>query len=87
MTFTKAEKVTEKYLKEMFKRVGEKFPNPELTDQEDWYSLREWTEEEEKSYGAWLKKQIKKDFSYMTSRMIDLEVGMFLLNWGWRIKK
>jgi len=30
-------------LKEMFKRVGETYPNKKLTDQKDWYMKRSWT--------------------------------------------
>jgi hypothetical protein len=37
-------------LKEMFKRVGEKYPNKKLTDQKEWYTKRTWTEAEESSF-------------------------------------
>ena len=71
-------------LKEMFKRVGEEYPNPELTDQEDWYTQRTWTKAEEDDFGVWMKKHLKKKHRYWTKRTIDLEVGMFLLMWGWK---
>ena len=79
----KNEKITEQCLKEMFKRVGEKYPNKELTNKKDWYTLRSWTTKEEDSFKKWMKKKLKKSWSYMGATKIDREIGMFLLMWGW----
>ena len=75
----------EECLVEMFSRVGEKYPNKKLTDQPDWYRKRSWTEKEEKDFKVWMEKYLKKHFKW-TKRMIDNEVGMFILNWGWTTK-
>ena len=77
------EQTTEDCLKEMFKRVGEEFPNKELTDKQNWYTLRTWTEEEENNFRKWMEGHLKKRYS-MTQKKRDSEIGMFLLNWGWK---
>ena len=77
------EQTTEDCLKEMFKRVGEEFPNKELTDKQNWYTLRTWTEEEENNFRKWMEGLLKKRYS-MTQKKRDSEIGMFLLNWGWK---
>ena len=69
--------------KEMFKRVGEKYPNPELTKDPKWYSSRYWSEKEQESFKKWLKKKLKKTFPYMNARKIEWEAGMFILSYGW----
>ena len=74
---------TEDCLIEMFKRVGETYPNPELTDRDDWYMQRTWTIEEEKDFKEWMKVLLKKRYKYLTSLQIDAEIAMFLLMWGW----
>lgn len=71
-------------LKEMFKRVGEKYPNEELTKQKDWYSKRTWTEKEQESFKKWLEKKMAKQWSYLRKKKIEYEAAMFILCWGWR---
>ena len=68
---------------EMFRRVGEKYPNKELTDQKDWYMKRNWTHEKEADYKKWLIKKIKKAYPYMRGRKLEMEAAMFLLTYGW----
>ena len=80
------DRVVEDCLKEMFKRVGEKYPNKKLTDQKDWYTKRTWTDKEEKDFSKWMKGYLKKKLKW-SSRLIDNEVGMFLLMWGWKCEK
>jgi len=77
------EKTCEDCLREMFKRVGEKYPNPKLTADEKWYQKRTWTPEQEKGFRAWMVKLLKKRHG-LQKRQIDWEVGLFLLNWGWK---
>lgn len=74
---------TEDCLKEMFRRVGEDYPNPELTEHEDWYTLRTWTKDQEDDFRLWMKKLLKKRYKHWGQRLVDNEVGMFLLMWGW----
>jgi hypothetical protein len=73
-------------LKEMFKRVGEKYPNKKLTDQPEWYTKRTWTEKEEDDFRVWMGKLLKKRHG-LKKAMIDREISMFLLQWGWSYAK
>lgn len=72
---------------EMFRRVGLTYPAPEITKHDKWYTLREWTTEEENDFRDWMKKKLKKDCKYMSAKHIDYEVAMFLLNYGWKHKE
>jgi hypothetical protein len=81
---TDTDKACEICLKEMFKRVGEKYPNKKLTDQKEWYTKRTWTEAEESSFRKWMEKYLSKNFKYWTKKRLDLEIAMFLLMWGWK---
>ena len=80
------EKTCEECLKEMFKRVGEKYPNEELTSQDKWYTLRSWTTEEENDFRDWMAKYLKKKHRW-SKKQIDMEIGMFMLSWGWTNKE
>lgn len=79
-------KTTEKCLKKMFRAVGEKYPNLALTDQEDWYTLRTWTQAQENKFKAWMSKVLKRRYKW-TDKTIDAEIGMFLLMWGWKVHR
>lgn len=72
---------------EMFRRVGLTYPAPEITKHDMWYTLREWTMEEEDEFKEWMRKHLKKRCKYMTMRHINYEVAMFLLNYSWKYKK
>jgi len=78
------DKTYERCLKEMFKRVGEKYPNKKLTEQKDWYLLRTWTEEEEISFGVWMEKFLKKKYPGWSKKRIGKTRCMFNLMWGWK---
>ena len=80
------ESTTELCLKEMFKRVGEKYPNKELTDQPNWWTKRTWTEAEEDDFRLWMDKLLKKRHGW-NKRMRGNEISMFLLLWGWSYAK
>ena len=75
----------EECLAEMFRRVGEKYPNPELTANENWFQLRTWTEEEEKDFEKWMYDFLKKRLRW-NKATLKREIGMFLLMWGWKTK-
>ena len=79
----KDERFVAKCFKEMFKRVGEKFPNEKLTKNDEWYTLRTWMEKEQDSFKKWLVKEFKKDYPYLRRRA-ELEAGMFILMYGWK---
>jgi len=74
------EKLCEMCIKEMFKRVGLKYPN-KLTKQNDWYLKRSWTKKEQDDFADWMRKLLKKQ----GFTKIDNEIGMFLLMWGWKV--
>ena len=78
------EKTTEDCLKEMFSRVGEAYPNPELTKHDDWFQKRTWTEDEKNDFRDWMKKLLKKRYHF-SEKKLDWEIGLFLLDWGWKI--
>ena len=80
------DKTCEECLKEMFKRVGEEYPN-ELTNQEDWYMKRSWTIEEQNDFKDWMIKHLKKRHPSWNKRTIDMEVGTFILQWAWTNEK
>ena len=77
-------KVCEECLKEMFKRVGEKYPN-KLTKKKEWYTLRTWTEAEEDDFRKWMKDYLKKKCRW-NNKTIQKEIAMFLLMWGGKTK-
>jgi hypothetical protein len=81
---TEYEKACVICLKEMFKRVGEKYPNKELTGQKEWYTKRTWTEAEESSFRKWMEKYLSKKFKHWTKKTLDIEIAMFMLMWGWK---
>lgn len=72
-------------LKEMFKRVGEKYPNPELTNKNGWFTLRTWTQADEDDFRKWMKQYLKKH-TLFKNRAIDTEISWFLFAWGWKVK-
>ena len=75
----------EECMKEMFNRVGEEYPNQKLTKKKNWYLLRTWTKKEENDFREWMKKLLKKRYRW-NKYLIEKEIGMFLLNWGWKTK-
>jgi thymidine kinase len=74
---------TDKCLKEMFKRVGEKYPNHELTKDEGWFTKRTWSIKEQDTFIVWMSKFLKKQFGW-NAKKIENEVGMFVLYYGWK---
>lgn len=74
------------YFKEMFLRVGEKYPNKELTDRDMWYTLRSWTKEEEKSFKEWMIKYMTKK-ERVSKKKAKEEVSFFLFQYGWTTKE
>ena len=79
----KHEKLCDECLAEMFRRVGEEFPNKELTDQDAWYAKRAWTCAEEDDFREWMETKLKKEAKF-TAKQATFETSMFLLNWGWK---
>jgi len=80
------EKTCDDCLVEMFKRVGLKYPNPKFTQQDCWYQRKMWSQEEEDNFKKWMRSLLKKRYKWSTKK-VEWEVGMFLLNWGWTTSK
>ena len=83
----KYDKACEACLVEMFKRVGLVYPDKKFTDQPEWYCKKSWTEEEQEDFRKWMKAKLKKVFPHWQARLIDKEIGYFILMWGWTTKQ
>ena len=82
----RAEKIYEIALKELFKRVGLKYPNKKFTAKDGWYNKRAWTEEEYQDFNKWMVKLLMKRMG-MLKKKAEFEAGMFLLNYSWATPK
>ena len=80
----KDEKFIDKCFKEMFKRVGEKWPAKWPNEDKEWYSKRTWSEKEQDLFKRWLKIQIRKTYPHLNERKVEWEAGCFILCYGWR---
>ena len=82
----KEEKVFEYCFKEMFRRVGEKYPNKELTDNNNWYELRSWTQKEEKSFYYWVVGYLRRELKWTKERSKN-QASLFCLQYAWTNKQ
>ena len=78
------DKACEDCLVEMFRRVGEEYPNI-LTEQENWWTTRTWTSQEEDDFKEWMLDYLRTK-AKMGKAKAETEVSYFLLMWGWKIK-
>ena len=78
--------VVEECMEEMFRRVGESYPNPELTKKDDWFLLRSWKKNDEQKFSEWMRKKIQKELK-IPKTLAAREVGLFILNYGWTTKE
>ena len=83
MRANKTDKFLEKALDKMFQYVGFEKWDREFTKQQDWYSLKSWTSNQENDYKQWFLQEIKKDLK-INKQLAEKEWGYFLLMWGWR---
>ena len=81
----KYQQACEVCLREMFFRVGEKYPNKELTDQSNWYEKHSWTQKDEEKFKQWMISYFRKKLRF-TKKRAESEVSMFLLNYSWTWK-
>lgn len=72
-------------LDEMFRRVGFSGYDPAFTEQDKWYTLREWTLEEERSFMEWMIDSYSKTFREPKYKSKEA-VRMFNLQYGWKVK-
>jgi hypothetical protein len=69
-------------MQEMFLRVGEKYPNEDLTSYPNWYTMRSWTINEEKEFRDGMILYLRKKLRW-TKKVAEKEVSWFMLQWGW----
>jgi hypothetical protein len=72
-------------LDRMFSIVGFDGFDEEFVKSDNWYLQREWTEEQEREYRNWLFEECRRVLK-LTKKQAELEVGYFLLMWGWKTK-
>lgn len=79
------DKFLRKALDKMFQIVGfEKFDG-DFADQENWYSLKTWTEEQSGEFKKWFVAEGRKDLKF-TKQMMEKEYAWFDVKWGWKIE-
>lgn len=83
MKKTKFELFLDKALDQLFKSVGFKQYDSKFTQQDDWYTKRTWTSDQEKLYKQWFIQTIKKDMK-MNTFEAERSYSLFNLNWGWK---
>ena len=75
--------VFNKYLPEMFKRVGRSSDNiKNIIKTPNWFTSTNWTAKQEKEFKLWLVSQLRKDIK-LTKEAAEREADMFCLNFGW----
>lgn len=87
--FRKTDKqLMDRCLKELFKRVGVKGKSKidKLTKLDEWYTIYTWSEEEQDNFSKWMKKYLKRNKKFWSDKQLDMEVSMFVLNYGWKTK-
>lgn len=52
----------------------------------DWYTTKTWTQEEESDFKKWMKSFLKENTNWRM-KIIDREISMFILTYGWKTKK
>jgi hypothetical protein len=78
--------IQEECLIEMFRRVGEKYPNKELTNNSEWYTMRSWTVKQEENFKKWMIRHLRVSGKFMKQEAIMM-TSFFLLQYGWTTKK
>jgi hypothetical protein len=82
MNSKKTESIFDFCIKEMFLRVGEKYPNKDLTEHTDWYMMRSWTIGEEEQFRRWMVSFLRKKNKW-TIKRAEYEASFFIMNYGW----
>lgn len=89
MSPRKQKKLDEFYLRaldELFRRVGFDGYDREFTNQQWWYTLREWTLEEDRQFSQWFADEYRKTFRCSKTIAKDT-ASMFVSNYGWKVKQ
>lgn len=80
----KTEQALQDCIKEMFRRVGMRYPNKKFTSQDRWYMQIAWTHKQEQDFKDWMIKYLRKKLKYNIKTAIK-EVGYFFLMYGWKL--
>jgi hypothetical protein len=80
---SKFDKFLKKALNKMFIDVGFKQFDEEFASQENWYTKKTWTTEQESQFKKWFIAEAKKDLKFNT-KMAEKEHAWFNLKWGWK---
>lgn len=70
----------------MFVTVGFKGFDPEFAKQEDWFSLKTWSQEDRENFKSWFIDKAKETLQW-SKKTAELEFSYFDLMWGWRIEE
>jgi len=79
------DRLIDEALDKMFQAVGFEKYDYEFTLQPNWYTLREWTPEQESKFKTWFLSALKKRLKY-NDYSANKVAGFFLLNYGWKTK-
>jgi hypothetical protein len=79
----KIDKFMSSALDKMFQSVGFDGFDEEFAKQDNWYLLREWTNEQQSEYKDWFISECSKKLR-MRKSQAEREFGFFLLSWGWK---
>ena len=78
----------------MFSYVDVNMDDVDMT-QDGWYTLYEWTPEQEEDFKIWFAKELKSNnelrkqakLPYRPNKyMIEKTINSFILMWGWKTK-
>ena len=89
MTSIRQKKLDVFYLKaldEMFRRVGFDGYEKEFTEQPFWFTMREWSSEEDVSFTKWFIDEYSKTFREPKYKAKEV-AGWFIFNYGWKTKR
>ncbi len=82
----KRDEFYQRALEEMFKRVGFDGYDEEFAQTPYWFTMREWTLEEDVNFTKWFIDEYVK--SLKAPKYIAKEAaGMFIFNYGWKLRK
>jgi hypothetical protein len=79
------DKFLEKAIDKMFKAVGFEHFDKEFTKQEKWYTLRQWTSQEENEFKNWFISTAQKELRW-SKKTSEKEFSYFNLMYGWATK-
>jgi hypothetical protein len=80
----KFDKFLKKALNKMFVDVGFEQFDGEFVEQENWYTKKTWTTEQEAQFKKWFITEVKKELKFNT-KMAEKEYSWFNLKWGWKV--